>query len=308
MKQHNAGIECFESMYQLMDALLTEEACIAYLVHQRWAAGITCQCCGVKDSKFYWIRTRRTIRCSQCRKTFSVRKGTIFEDSKLAPRKWFVAMWLVVTNRKGIPSTQLAREIGVTQKTAWFMLNRIRQVAEAMRETVVEDTVEVDETIIGGKEENKHWNKRLHNNWRQGKQLVIGALQRNGRIITQGIAKRDLRNVASFIYTNVDANATLYTDEHHAYQNVWSAHHTIDHSQYQYTDGDVCTNGIESFWAILKRGNKGVYHQWSKKHLERYLREFEYRWNMREKSEGVRLATMLATVNNTRLTYRELIA
>ena len=227
--------------------------------------------------------------------------------AKVPLRKWFAAIFLFMSNRKGIPSTQLAREIGVTQKTAWFMLCRLRQVADAMRVDVLKDVVEVDECYVGGRNRNRHARKKFPN-WVDGFQIVVGAVKRNGSVIAEPIANRDAATLQQFVRRRIKGGSHIHTDEHLGYRGLWRKfrHRRTNHSIGQYVNGDVHTQSIESFWAIVKRAHKGKYHWWSLKHFNRYLREFELRWNTRHQTEGDKIDAMLASVNDTRLSYEDL--
>jgi len=223
-----------------------------------------------------------------------------------------MAHWLITENRKGINSCQLARELGVTQKTAWFMLGRLREVAAAMSATsgTLSGTVEADETYIGGKEKNKHSNKKLrHGRGAVGKQAVLGVVERGGKIktsLTENVKQEDLRK---FVERFVSPGSNFYTDDFGGYIGLNNyKHESVNHSGGECVRGDIHTNGIESFWALFKRGYHGVFHKITKKHGHRYLAEFEMRWNMIRSLQGTRFDAMLESVAGLRLTYQKLIA
>lgn len=310
MENNTPKKQQFNSLIQMMKALPDEQAAIDHFRAIRWKHGAFCPHCG--SVKVYHFSDNRTHKCGDCRKRFSIKVGTIFEDSKIGLREWMLAVWLITSHKKGIASTQLAKDIGVTQKTAWFMLHRLRYAAQTRSfNRPLDGEIETDETFIGGKEKNKHASKRTGGKQGgKGKTAVLGILKREGELRTGTLADLSARNVQGAIRQNVKAGSLILTDEHRSFQGLSRdyIHNTVTHSAGEYVrKAYIHTNGIESVWAMFKRQIIGTHHWLSPKHISRYLGEMTWRFNQREIDEGDRVNALLEQVAG-RLTYKELIA
>jgi len=291
----------FSSLYELFEAVPDERAAIKYFKAIRWANGEFCPYCG--HPEIYALKGDRSWKCAQCRTKFSIRVGTIFEDSKIELRKWLAAVWLITSHRKGIASAQLARDIGVTQKTAWFMLHRLRHAARTRSfNRQMRGTVEVDEGYFGGKDGNKHRSKRG-----QKKAIAVGLLERGGELRVKKVDR--LSEMRQLVIDNVQLGSRLMTDETRVMQEAGLVyrHVAVNHSRGQYGDGaDGHTNSIEGLWALIKRQIYGIHHWVSAKHLDKYLAEATWRYNRRTLKDSTRVSEFLTRIDGP-LTYKALI-
>ncbi len=303
-KSHRKGITAVE----LADMFPSEEAARTWFEGKVWPDGRHCPKCGsvktcdASHKKMpYW--------CSDCRSYFSVKVGTVMEGSLLPLRKWAFAIYMHLTSLKGVSSMKLHRDIGVTQKTAWFMLQRIREAWKS-NELPFAGPVEIDETYMGGKERNKHKGKKLKaGRGTVGKTAVIGAKDRKTNKVRAKVTKStDAKTLQKFVADTAADGATVYTDDAAAYKGIPFDHESVRHSVGEYVDGMAHTNGIESFWSMLKRAHKGVYHKMSAKHLQRYVNEFVGRHGVRERDTLGQMNTVVAGMVGKRLRYRDLVA
>jgi transposase-like protein len=294
----------FRNILDLVDYFPTEESCHKYLAKIRWGDQLVCPHCGC-FRKIYTLKGGKLFKCADCRKPFTVRIGTIFEDSALPLQKWFMAFYLVTAHKKGISSMQLARDIGVTQKTAWFMLHRIRYCVNSGKfNKPLSGIVEMDETFVGGKIKNKGRGSHTPN-----KTPVIGLVERNGRVVAAVADNVKSQTIKEVVRRHVLKGTKLMTDSYSAYERLGLDYprESVNHIKGEYVRGNVHTNTIEGFWSLLKRGLVGIYHQASRKHLDKYIDEFEYRYNTRDLKDNMRFADALFH-SDGRLTYKKLIA
>jgi transposase-like protein len=301
------------STFELFAMYPDQESARTYLEGRLWPEGPKCPVCGLGER--ITARAGGFYRCNQCKEDFTVRTGTIFERSHVPLHKWVYAMYLLVTARKGISSMQLAKEIGITQKSAWFVLHRLREAC-GKDLTKLRGLIEIDETYVGGIEANKHEHKKLKaGRGTVGKTPVLGMRERGkgGRTKAMKLANTDAQTIQDVIVQNVEVGSTLHTDEHGAYRDMgglFFSHESVNHSQGEFVRDGVTTNSIESVFAVLKRGLIGVYHNASAKHLGRYVDEFAFRLNEGNVARHTlqRLDSFVSGVAGKRLTYKALIA
>jgi len=285
--------------------------CIKFIASRRWVDGkAICPKCGETNNTF--MESRKVWQCKnkECKKQFSVKVGTIFEDSPIGLDKWLTAVWLIVNAKNGISSYEIHRSIGVTQKTAWFMLHRIRLAMQSGSLEKLSGNVECDETFIGGLAKNMHkWKReqKIKGRGSVGKTAVFGALERKGRVLAKVIQKTDKKTLHAEVKEKVESGSNLFTDEWASYRGLDASyiHEVINHG-IEYVRGHIHTNGIENFWALLKRTLKGTYVSVEPFHLERYLAEQTYRFNERKGNDKERFLGVIKAVSGKRLTYDEL--
>lgn len=292
----------FRSLADLTKAIPNEEAAIAHFMAVRWKNGAFCPFCGSK--RVYHFADKRDHKCAECRRRFSIKVGTVMEGTKIEVRKWLLAIWVLTANKKGVASTQLARDLGVTQKTAWFMLHRLRHAARTRSfNRPLGGTVEVDETFMGGKDRNRRLSKR----GMQQKAIVVGLLERGGELRAHPIPS--LWQAPRAVEQNVAPGSVLMTDEAPGYARLAGKyrHETVNHRNQEYARGNTHTNSIEGFWGLFKRQVYGIHHWVSRRHLAKYVAEATWRFNRREVAEADRLNEFIGRLDG-RLTYASLIA
>jgi transposase-like protein len=294
-----------------------EQVCIDTVAALRWPDGPACPACEAKAPRQHWLKTQKRWQCRECGKQYSVKVNTIFEDSAIKLDKWLTAMWMLANCRNGVSSYEIGRSIGVTQKSAWFMLQRIRlamQNQSLLKLGYNGGPVEMDETFIGGKVKNMHKNKKPAKATKSrgvtGKTIVVGMLERQGRVRAEVVMERAYTTLHAIVNKHIHPGATLITDEWGGYKGTNLVHEIINHAE-EYVRGQIHTQGIENFWALLKRGLNGTYISVEPFHLSRYVDEQAFRYNNRPTkdnplSDQDRFTLALSQISGKRLTYAEL--
>ena len=295
------------TLIQLQDKFPDDATAEQWFIDQRWPDGMHCPKCDSDNIQERKSRKPQPYRCRDCRKDFSVKTDTLMQGSNLGYRVWALAFYLMSTGIKGTSSMKLHRDLGITQKTAWHLAHRIR-------ETWTDNTpsfagpVEVDETYMGGKNANKHQSKKIPNaNGTIGKTAVVGMKDRDTNAVKASVVERtNQETLQAFVNDRKEDGATVYTDEHGGYIGL-DNHEAVKHSVGEYVNGQAHTNGIESFWSMLKRGYYGTYHKMSEKHLGRYVNEFAGRHNQRPLDTAIQMECMARGLMNKRLRYQDLV-
>ena len=297
------------TLVELCDMFPTEESAQEWFEARVWPEGRYCPACGSTRTHEAG-HNHMPYRCSDCRSYFSVKTATVMRKSHIPLRKWAFAIYLHLTSLKGVSSMKLHRDIGVSQPAAWFMLQRIRKAWSSSDLEQFVGPVEVDETYLGGKEANKHASKKLRaGRGTVGKTAIVGAKDRKTNKIKAAVVKAtDAKTLQGFVIATAIAGATVFTDDAAAYKGMPFDHESVRHSVGEYVRDMAHTNGIESFWSMLKRAHKGVYHKISPKHLQRYVDEFAGRHGVRERDTLDQMQSVVAGMVGKRLTYRELVA
>jgi transposase-like protein len=306
------------NLLKLIEKFDSDDKCRLTLEKLRWPCGVRCIRCNAE--KVFRADKRKQFECGACGYDFSVTARTIFHDSHLPLRKWFIAVYLICESKKGVSALQLKRTLGVAYKTAWYLCHRIREaVKDVGHESLLSGIVECDEAFIGGNPKNMHANRKAKLERVPGsmrfdhKTAVLGALERNGDVRLEVCREKQITRkvLHEFIKAKLaDETEMIVTDDFNQYSGIAdnnTKHETVSHTQKEWVRGIVHTNGLEGVWSLFKRSIVGSYHQVSVKHLDRYLDEFEFRFNNRENSFLFR-DTLLRLLNSTNLEYKNLIA
>lgn len=304
-KHYRNGITIAELFKRFPDDKAAEE----WFINTRWPDGVRCPHCGSDNVKEGAAHRTMPFRCNSCKKNFSAKTGTVMRNSKVGYQNWIITLYLVTTSLKGVSSMKLHRDLGVSQKTAWHMLNRIRESYSEVND-LFEGEIEADQAHFGGAEINKHEHKKLNaGRGAVGKTTVAGLKNRDTNLIkAQVVESEDKSTLQGFVLANTTPDTTVYTDEARAYSGLPRTHKTVGHGVGDWVRECAHTNGLESFWSMLKRGYMGTFHHISPKHLHRYIAEFAGRHNDRPSDTIQQMAHMVHGMEGKRLRYCDLIA
>ena len=302
-KDYRKGI----SLIQLFDMFPDEQAARDWFEAARWQNGRVCGKCGSAETREVKNAKPMPYWCSDCRSYFSVKTGTVMQSSNLPLRKWAIAIYQMTTSLKGVSSMKLHRDLGISQKSAWHMAHRIREAMSA-GDPLFGGSVEADESYFGGVESNKHESERSNpGGGVKGKAAVVGVKEReSNQVSAEVVDSTDAPTIQEVVRRKTDTSAILYTDDSRAYIGIPRAHESVNHSVGEYVRGQAHTNGLESFWASMKRGYIGIYHKMSPKHLHRYVAEFEGRHNDRPRDTLGQMTAIVQGAIGKRLRYQDL--
>lgn len=309
-KHYRNGISVFDLLRLIPD----DDAAEDWFISNRWPNGPMCPHCPSKNIHERKGRKPQRFRCRSCKKYFSAKTGTVLQSSKVGYLAWVYAIYLLTTSLKGVSSMKLHRELSVTQRTAWFVAHRIRKaMEESDGDSPLLGAVEVDETYVGGKSRNMHARDRWKAKGNRNKAIVIGAKNRaTKKVVARTIPNVGADSIGDFLCETVEEESTLYTDQnrsyaHHVAYHADYDHLSVNHSIGEYVNGMAHTNGIESFWSVLKRGYMGTYHRMSRKHLDRYVAEFAGRHNDRLSDTLAQMEAIARGMDGKRLRYEDLV-
>ncbi len=284
--------------------------CQNYLVAKRWANGVVCPTCGSNDVRYLANQRRWECKAKHSKKQFSIKVGTIFEDSPIGLDKWLAAVWMITNAKNGISSWEIHRALGVTQKTAWFMLHRVRLGLQSNDGGKLSGEVEVDESFIGGKARNMHAVKRAERmtaGSNKGKTIAVAIVERGGKVKTTVVERRRKKELQAAVREHVEVGSAIFSDELLSYEGLSEDYrHAVINHAVEYARGNVHTNHAENFWSLLKRGIHGTYVNVEPFHLFRYLDEQAFRYNNRKLTDGQRFETAVQQIVGKRLTYADL--
>ena len=304
-KSYRKGI----TLAKLFEMFPNDEVAEEWFINSRWPDGVRCPYCDSDNVKRSDAHATMPFRCNSCKKWFSAKTNSVMHSSKVGYRNWAITLFQVTTNIKGVSSMKLHRDLGVTQRTAWHMLHRIREAYDEVNE-LFDSEVEVDESYFGGKEANRHARKKKHlGRGTIGKTAVAGLKDRKtNKIHAEVVSNVNRKTMHKFVIENTTEGTLIYTDEASVYEGVPRYHIPINHSVGEYVRGQAHTNGMESFWSMVDRGYMGIYHHMSPKHLHRYICEFQGRHNDRPLDTIDQMEEMVRNMESKRLRYQDLIA